>query len=202
MRSSKIMGKLIVIEGLDGSGKSTQLNLLPERLNERGIDCKTVSFPNYESDSSALIKMYLSGKLGDKPSDVNAFAASAYGFGWLDAGVYLGYISAEETPEIVLEKKFPSELQEKLEEKTLRYQRMLTEALAAVSPAPDAACGIYAAVKMILHETEKGLREGAAFLPDDYVNSLVEFSYGYGWLDCGVRSGLFSIHGNRHLFTI
>ncbi|HJJ95426.1 MAG TPA: DUF357 domain-containing protein [Methanocorpusculum sp.] len=133
---------------------------------------------------------------------VNAFAASAYGFGWLDAGVYLGYISAEETPEIVLEKKFPSELQEKLEEKTLRYQRMLTEALAAVSPAPDAACGIYAAVKMILHETEKGLREGAAFLPDDYVNSLVEFSYGYGWLDCGVRSGLFSIHGNRHLFTI
>ena len=72
------MGKLIVIEGLDGSGKSTQLNLLPERLNERGIDCKTVSFPNYESDSSALIKMYLSGKLGDKPSDVNAFAASVF----------------------------------------------------------------------------------------------------------------------------
>ena len=133
---------------------------------------------------------------------VNAFAASAYGFGWLDAGAYLGYVSADETPRILLEKEFPLELREKLEEKTLRYQRMLTEALAAVSPSPDAECGIYAEVQKIRSEAEKGLAEGSAYLPDDYVNALVEFSYGYGWLDCGVRSGLFSIHGNRHLFTI
>ncbi|MBR7071145.1 MAG: thymidylate kinase [Clostridia bacterium] len=72
------MGKLIVLEGLDGSGKSTQLELLPKRLQQNGIDCQTVSFPNYESDSSALIKMYLSGKLGDKPTDVNAYAASVF----------------------------------------------------------------------------------------------------------------------------
>ena len=72
------MGKLIVIEGLDGSGKSTQLDLLPKRLQEHGIDCKTVSFPNYESDSSALLKMYLNGQFGDKPSDVNAYAASVF----------------------------------------------------------------------------------------------------------------------------
>ena len=51
------MGKLIVIEGLDGSGKSTQLELLPKNLKEKGIDCKTVSFPDYASDSSALVKM-------------------------------------------------------------------------------------------------------------------------------------------------
>ena len=133
---------------------------------------------------------------------VNAFVASAYGFGWLDAGVYLGYISTEKTPEILLKKDFPLNLREKLEEKVLRYQRMLTEALVAVFPAPDAECGIFFAVKRIIREAEKRLKIGAAYLPDDYVNALVEFSYGYGWLDCGVRSGLFSIHGDRHLFTI
>ncbi len=72
------MGKLIVIEGLDGCGKSTQLNLLPENLKRKGIDCKTVSFPDYESDSSALVKMYLSGKFGSKPTDVNPYAASSF----------------------------------------------------------------------------------------------------------------------------
>lgn len=72
------MGKLIVIEGLDGSGKSTQLDLLPQGLKEKGIDCCTVSFPNYSDDSSALIKMYLAGQFGSKPDDVNAYAASCF----------------------------------------------------------------------------------------------------------------------------
>ena len=72
------MGKLIVLEGLDGCGKSTQLELLPETLKRNGIDCQTVSFPDYESDSSALVKMYLNGDFGSKPSDVNAFAASVF----------------------------------------------------------------------------------------------------------------------------
>lgn len=72
------MGKLIVIEGLDGSGKSTQLELLPENLRKNGIDSKTVSFPDYYSDSSALVKMYLNGEFGKKPDDVNAYAASLF----------------------------------------------------------------------------------------------------------------------------
>ena len=72
------MGKLIVIEGLDGSGKSTQLKLLPDLLLQSGIDCKTVSFPDYDSDSSALIKMYLGGSFGRHPDDVNAYAASVF----------------------------------------------------------------------------------------------------------------------------
>lgn len=72
------MGKLIVIEGLDGSGKSTQLELLYKNLIEKGIDCKTVSFPDYENPSSTLVKMYLNGQFGKKPSDVNAFAASVF----------------------------------------------------------------------------------------------------------------------------
>ncbi len=72
------MGKLIVIEGLDGSGKSTQLELLPKNLSDNGIDCKTVSFPDYDNPSSTLVKMYLAGKFGNKPDDVNAFAASTF----------------------------------------------------------------------------------------------------------------------------
>lgn len=72
------MGKLIVIEGLDGSGKSTQLELLPQNLLKNGIESKTVSFPDYDSDSSALVKMYLSGAFGNHPDDVNAYAASLF----------------------------------------------------------------------------------------------------------------------------
>lgn len=72
------MGKLIVIEGLDGSGKSTQLDLLEKNLKLKGIDCKAVSFPNYDNPSSTLVKMYLGGEFGDNPSDVNAFAASVF----------------------------------------------------------------------------------------------------------------------------
>lgn len=72
------MGKLIVIEGLDGSGKSTQLDLLPKNLAKHNINSQTVSFPDYDSNSSALVKMYLNGEFGKKPNDVNAYAASLF----------------------------------------------------------------------------------------------------------------------------
>lgn len=72
------MGKLIVIEGLDGSGKSTQLELLLKRLTECGKDVKRVSFPDYDNPSSTLVKMYLGGDFGKNPSDVNAYAASVF----------------------------------------------------------------------------------------------------------------------------
>ena len=69
-------GRLIVIEGLDGSGKATQAARLTEALKTQGKDVKQISFPNYASDSSALIKMYLGGQFGSHPDDVNAYAAS------------------------------------------------------------------------------------------------------------------------------
>ncbi len=72
------MGKLIVIEGLDGSGKSTQLELLEKNLKAKCIDCKAVSFPNYGSPACAPVEMYLKGDFGKKPDDVNAFAASVF----------------------------------------------------------------------------------------------------------------------------
>ena len=71
-------GKLIVIEGLDGSGKATQARRLYETLLQRGLPVRKISFPDYASDSSALIKMYLAGEFGKDPSAVNAYAASTF----------------------------------------------------------------------------------------------------------------------------
>ncbi len=72
------MGKLIVIEGTDGSGKSTQFKLLSERLDRENIQFQRIVFPRYDQDSSALIRMYLGGQFGSKPTDVNAYAASTF----------------------------------------------------------------------------------------------------------------------------
>lgn len=72
------MGKLIVIEGTDGSGKSTQFRMLSEHLKNDKVAFRHLVFPRYDQESSALIRMYLGGQFGTKPSDVNAYAASAF----------------------------------------------------------------------------------------------------------------------------
>ena len=72
------MGKLIVIEGTDGSGKSTQFRLLTQRLQKEGRPFRQLVFPQYSEPSSALIRMYLGGEFGANPSDVNAYAASTF----------------------------------------------------------------------------------------------------------------------------
>lgn len=71
-------GLLIIIEAGDGSGKATQTRLLTERLQKMGHTVKKVTYPDYESDSSALVKMYLGGAFGDKADSVNPYAASAF----------------------------------------------------------------------------------------------------------------------------
>lgn len=71
-------GKLIVIEGVDGSGKATQTQRLYEDLLLRGKSVRKVSFPDYDSESSALVRMYLAGQFGTRPGDVNAYAASSF----------------------------------------------------------------------------------------------------------------------------
>lgn len=72
------MNNLIVIEGLDGSGKSTQVELLREYLIENSYDIEQIKLPDYENPSSTLVKMYLKGDFGTNPQDVNAYAASTF----------------------------------------------------------------------------------------------------------------------------
>jgi len=71
------MGNLFVIDGTDGSGKQTQFEKLKDRLSNAGIEYKTVSFPNYDSPSSSLVKMYLSGEFGENAKDVSPYIASS-----------------------------------------------------------------------------------------------------------------------------
>ena len=72
------MGKFIAIDGLDGSGKGTQTDILVERLKSEGKKVRVLSFPMYENDSSLFARMYLDGKLGKNPSDTNAYTASMF----------------------------------------------------------------------------------------------------------------------------
>ena len=71
-------GKIIVIEGTDGSGKETQARLLKERFEKQGFKVYSTSFPNYPSDSSAAVRMYLNGEIKEHAEDVGAKAASAF----------------------------------------------------------------------------------------------------------------------------
>lgn len=71
-------GKLVVIEGLDGSGKSTQVKLLGQKLTQKGVAVREIKLPNYSDPSSELVKMYLEGRFGMEPQDVNVYAASSF----------------------------------------------------------------------------------------------------------------------------
>lgn len=73
-----LKGKLIVIEAGDGSGKATQTKLLFDKLSTTNRNVQKIEFPDYQSDSSALIRMYLKGEFGDDPNTVNPYAASTF----------------------------------------------------------------------------------------------------------------------------
>lgn len=72
------MGRLWVIDGLDGSGKTTQFDRLSEYLDNRGTSYRRICFPDYGEPSSALVKMYLAGEFGGSADAVNAYAASSF----------------------------------------------------------------------------------------------------------------------------
>lgn len=71
-------GKLVVLEGIDGSGKSANYRRLCARMDENGVSYHSIVFPRYDKESSALIRMYLGGEFGPRPEDVNAYTASTF----------------------------------------------------------------------------------------------------------------------------
>lgn len=72
------IGKIFVIEGTDGSGKQTQVEKLQQRFEKEGIDYKKISFPNYDSPTSTLVKMYLSGEFGENAGEISPYIASTF----------------------------------------------------------------------------------------------------------------------------
>ncbi len=72
------MGKLIVLDGLDGSGKETQTKILLEKLIQKNLKVMRIEYPNYKESSSSLVKLYLDGKINEDPFKVNSFAASSF----------------------------------------------------------------------------------------------------------------------------
>ena len=97
------MGKLYVIDGTDGSGKQTQFQKLQERLTQDGIEYKVVSFPNYKSESSSLVKMYLSGKFGKNAKEVSPYIASTFYAADRYATFKIGYQEYYDNGGIILE---------------------------------------------------------------------------------------------------
>ena len=73
-----MQARLIVLEGIDGSGKSTQFRLLWQSLEREGRSLRRIVFPRYDQESSALVRLYLGGAFGARPGDVNAYAASTF----------------------------------------------------------------------------------------------------------------------------
>lgn len=100
------MGKLFVIDGTDGSGKQTQFDKLQGRLKKDGIDFRVVSFPNYDSPSSGLVKMYLSGEFGENAKDVSPYIASTFYAGDRYATYITGYKDYYEKGGIILADRY------------------------------------------------------------------------------------------------
>ncbi len=90
-----------------------------------------------------------------------------------------------------------------LTDKTARYETMLADAIDAADPAVPADSPLGAAAADCLEMAESYLADGRHFQEaDDPANALAAFSYGHGWLDCGVRMGLFDVPADVDLFTV
>ncbi|WP_286316544.1 dTMP kinase [Romboutsia ilealis] len=100
------MGKLFVIDGTDGSGKQTQFEKLKESLTNDGINYKIVSFPNYDSPSSSLVKMYLSGEFGKDAKKISPYVASTFYAADRYATFQIGYKEYYEKGGIILADRY------------------------------------------------------------------------------------------------
>lgn len=136
---------------------------------------------------------------------VNGLASFTYGRGWLDAGVHMGYFNLPENipPLPYFNEEIPEPMHDRLTEKTERYAAMLARACAVLVSAPQDGTVMYG-LSRDLHITGiEMFRIGTRFNSDGkYANALAFYSYGYGWLDAGLRAGLFRIMHDRGLFTI
>jgi hypothetical protein len=135
---------------------------------------------------------------------MNGLAAFTYASGWLDASSSLGLFAT--TPSLGVP-VFPEEALslggERLREKQERYRKMLSGALEAVECSPDPGSPLFPAATLILERAGELLGEGDLHARGGRdADALACYSHGHGWLDAGVRAGLFRILHSRELFTV
>jgi hypothetical protein len=185
------------------------LNLLATLLDTAAITApeKTPLFRNaeavlvmaraYESDGRTFL---FSG------DPVNALASAWYGSGWLHFGITYGLLEMSlpvGCPFLAPCETLPSSFAGKLEEKTLRYQRLLDTARASVECAGEPATIVYGFSKKVLFIAALYAIQGTRYLrAGTQEDALACFSYGHGWLDAGVTAGLFTITDHHDLFTV
>jgi len=138
---------------------------------------------------------------------VNALASFFYAFGWLHFGCVYGTLITDmkipPCPFIHPCDRLPAKDHEKLQEKSARYDRLLATARASVTCAPDPSTPAHLLAARTLKVTSAYSGSGRWFLQENrHEDALAHFSYGHGWLDGGVRAGLFVIIAERDLFTV
>ena len=99
---------IIDIEGTDGSGKRTQTMLLKEYLENKGKKVKLISFPNYDSNSSAAVKMYLNGEIGDKADCLDGYQTSTLYA--VDRLITMSKINTEDYDYVLFDRYVPSNM--------------------------------------------------------------------------------------------
>ncbi len=155
-------------------------------------------------DCFAMVRAYRAdaATFADRSDPVNALASVTYAAGWLDALIALGFVTgggeALRPPGGIV----PPERASQLEEKTGRYAAMLVGAVAAARPAPDPASPAREAADAVLRVAVCCSRLGQVWTGRDRETALALLSYGYGWLDAGVRVGLVAIVRDRSLFAV
>jgi len=173
----------------------TRIAVLEGTLLRRVADEVFEMAAAYQSDGTAFLRT------GDR---VNALAGFAYGFGWLDAGSRLGLLESPAAhPPDAADVCIPDSLAARLDEKTNRYRRMLQGALAAVRAVPDEASPLCPGAEALCSVARSWYTDGVERLDaGDLAGALARFSYGYAWLDAGIRAGFLGITGDRGLFTV
>ena len=142
-----------------------------------------------------------------KNDPVNALASFFYAFGWLHFGCVHGTLITDmQTPACPFTRpleRLCEEYREKLQEKSGRYERLLATARSSVTCAPDPSTPAYQLAARTLQVAETYTGQGRWLMQKGRTeDALANFSYGHGWLDAGVRAGLYGIIAERDLFTV
>ena len=136
---------------------------------------------------------------------MNAYASYWYALGWLDAGTILGLISSLDPG---IQPDFSSGTRPdpdtiRMDEKATRYRSLLGTALESLDLAPERDASLFSAAEQFMAIARSCLNRGVSLDQESArAGALAAYSYGFAWLDAGVRFGLFRILKNRELFTI